>query len=591
MRLDYFGTKKYVQMECRDAGIGVMFHKVGTIAGPHTDGRTLHVFNPDHMWSDEQWEDWEYEVQHEIGHESPENTAPHWKELVKEKRIGGKTLLFNLWNLMSDHVQEHNRIGKYSGRDRILKLGRARFVNARLLSTDVMSSHSDTRIGSIFKLAAIYDTWCRENWNEYLVGNGLTAAASLDGDELDMWNRLYKSGINIHEGENEYDSYQFALDILNALGEDAEEHEKAAQEEYGRQYGKGGDADSGEGESEGEGEADSEGDAERGRGVLSDEEGKEVGKYIVHTHYAKPGEGSYSRPEAGQHVEYADSYAASGSFSPKDPKIVDIKARDFKGLRVDRSKDVTVPMIEAVNGGKMLAGQVKRLLITMKQMHWHHGYKRGCISGKNLWKAKAPIYSEEVFKKKTAALELDTAVTVLTDNSGSMCGEKFAHAARAGIMLNEAMSKIGVPIELLSFSEDHDGPVNIIVKSFMDRTNNEAELVDRYAHCACWMEQNSDGESIMWAFDRLRQRKEKRKVLIVLSDGSPAAYNGSYHAEYDHTKHVIKTIEEKSRVEIYGIGIMDHNVEKLYKEHKVLKHASELENMLLGLVKSKLLRA
>jgi len=160
IRLNYYSAKKYVQMECADTGKQIKFHKKGSIQGAHTDGTTIHVIEPNGLWGDEEWAEWEYEVYHEIGHESPENCSPHWKDMIIDRGVSIQTLLGSLWNLMSDHIQEHNRVGRYAGRDKILKLGRMRFVRDRLLSSEKMSKEQETKEGKIFKVVAIYDTLC-----------------------------------------------------------------------------------------------------------------------------------------------------------------------------------------------------------------------------------------------------------------------------------------------------------------------------------------------------------------------------------------------------------------------------------------------
>jgi len=587
MRLDYHGTKAYIRMECDGANKSVQFHAYGTIPSPHTDGRTIHLYEPDGAWTDEQWDDWEYECQHEIGHEAPENVHPHWKEVMEEKNVAMGTLLQMLYNLMSDHVQEHNRVGKYAGRDRILKKGRARFVNDRLL--DKIDEPVMQPEAKIMKAAAVYDTVRRGKWNEWISGVGVAATLGLPDDELEIYNKLCDKDIRIEEGKNEWDAYQFALDILDAAGEDSKKHEEMNKEMKEAQSGKGKPQPGGD-KGEGEGE---EGEGAVGKGELSDEAKKEMEGMIYHTHYDKPVEGAYTSPTDGQHIEYPDDILAAGrgGFCPQEFTEMNLRRKEYGGRstdpwRIGWARDA----INGVEGGKLLAGQVRKLLISMKQSRWQHGEKRGKVSSKNVWKAKGPMYDDRVFKQKTTKLELDTAVTVLTDNSGSMAGDKFHHAAKAGVMLSEAMQKAGVPVELLSFSEDGNGPVHIVVKEFNERIGNESVLVDRYAECTQWMCQNSDGESIQWAYNRLIKRKEKRRVLIVLSDGSPAAYNGAHGAEYAYTHHVIRTIEDKTPVEIYGIGIMDTNVKRLYREHKVLSNASDLENMLIGLVKQKVLK-
>jgi hypothetical protein len=573
-------------MECEGVNKGVQFHGYGTIPSPHTDGRTIHLYEPNGMWTDDQWDDWEYECQHEIGHESAENCDPHWKTVIKEKKVLPGSALAFLWNLMSDHVQEHNRIGKYRGRDRILKKGRARFVNDRLIRE--VDKQRETKEGSILKVACIYDTLCRQDWNEWLRGVADAVVPDLPAVEADMYNTLLKADIRIQDGKNEYDAYNFALEILKALGEDPKDHGE----------GQGGGAGKGEGDgaeqagSPGKEGEPGEGEGKEGKEGVSSKAKAEMEGVLQHTHYDKPTPKGYKSPTDGQHIEYDDSVVGAGSdgFVPNSFEEIVFKNGDTgprnDSHRIRSSED----LIESVQGGKLLAAQVKKLLISMKQARWQHGERRGTISNKNLWKGKGPIYDDRVFKHRTSKIEINTAVTVLTDNSGSMAGDKFAHAARAGIMLSEAMQKVGVPVELLSFSEGASGPFHAVVKGFNERIGHEHILVNRYAQCSQWMAQNSDGESIQWAYNRLYKRPEKRKVLIVLSDGSPAAYNGTHGAEYGYTQMVIKNIEENTPVEIYGIGIMDNNVERLYKEHKVLNNSSELENMLLGLVKQKVLK-
>ena len=35
------------------------------------------------------------------------------------------------------------------------------------------------------------------------------------------------------------------------------------------------------------------------------------------------------------------------------------------------------------------------------------------------------------------------------------------------------------------------------------------------------LKENIDGEAITWAFNRIKKRKEERKILMVISDGAP----------------------------------------------------------------------
>jgi len=51
----------------------------------------------------------------------------------------------------------------------------------------------------------------------------------------------------------------------------------------------------------------------------------------------------------------------------------------------------------------------------------------------------------------------------------------------------------------------------------------------------------------------------------------------------------LEEIEKRGEVEIYGIGIEDGNVSRLYKDWKVINHSDELEGALLELISTKIL--
>ena len=144
------------------------------------------------------------------------------------------------------------------------------------------------------------------------------------------------------------------------------------------------------------------------------------------------------------------------------------------------------------------------------------------------------------------------------------------------MLLNAAISRIGVPLEIIAFDETGYKPTEVIIKPFNKHISDET-MRDRMAWAAenHLMGGNSDGESILYAYNRLIQQRNKRKIMIVLSDGSPASCRGD--ADW-FTKQVVKEIEKKREVELYGIGIMDSNVERIYKHHAVINRAEDLED-------------
>ena len=73
------------------------------------------------------------------------------------------------------------------------------------------------------------------------------------------------------------------------------------------------------------------------------------------------------------------------------------------------------------------------------------------------------------------------------------------------------------------------------------------------------LKENIDGEAISWAFNRIKKRKEERKILMVISDGAPvddstlSVNSGDYLEK--HLKKTVKYIESKSDIELLAIGI------------------------------------
>jgi cobalamin biosynthesis protein CobT len=87
----------------------------------------------------------------------------------------------------------------------------------------------------------------------------------------------------------------------------------------------------------------------------------------------------------------------------------------------------------------------------------------------------------------------------------------------------------------------------------------------------------------------LNKRKEKKKLLIVMSDGSPAASKSSIGLE-EFTEKVIKEIEASKSIDIYGLGLCSNAVEYYYKAHSVVKDPSEIPSKLIELIERKILK-
>ncbi len=99
------------------------------------------------------------------------------------------------------------------------------------------------------------------------------------------------------------------------------------------------------------------------------------------------------------------------------------------------------------------------------------------------------------------------------------------------------------------------------------------------------LKENIDGEAISWAFNRLKKRKEERKILMVISDGAPVddstlSVNSGDFLE-KHLKKIVKFIEDKTEIEILAIGI-GHDVSRYYKRAIKITDVNELGDVMIS---------
>jgi cobalamin biosynthesis protein CobT len=240
------------------------------------------------------------------------------------------------------------------------------------------------------------------------------------------------------------------------------------------------------------------------------------------------------------------------------------------------------------------AQQVRRLIQIRSKVRYEYGVKKGKLDYPRLSRLalKLPGFSERIFKNKITNSTLDAAVTILIDMSGSMSGDKVLFACEAALLLNSVFSILNVPLEILGFTDTenvHDADTLMYVyKEFSTLHTSEDKLLEYIAASSSRMKGNPDGDCILWSYDRLLKRKEKKRLLIVMSDGQPAASRPSDDLAA-YTLKVIQEIEKFKRVEIYGLGLCDESVERFYKHHSTVSTPEDIPFKLLELIERKLL--
>ncbi|CAL74748.1 Hypothetical protein; putative Cobalamin biosynthesis protein cobT (fragment) [Bradyrhizobium sp. ORS 278] len=200
----------------------------------------------------------------------------------------------------------------------------------------------------------------------------------------------------------------------------------------------------------------------------------------------------------------------------------------------------------------------------------------------------------------------DAAVTLLIDHSGSMRGDPILHAARAALVASDLLARVGATQEVLGFTttrwrggRSREKWLKNGQPSYPGRLNDLLHIVYcragetlTAAQCApmLWpglLKENVDGEAVAWAVARLRQRREPRKYLIILSDGAPVddstiLENGNGYLS-QHLRAVIAEIEREGDILVAAIGIGDH-VAQHYRRCVTIGSPAEWEEALVQLI-------
>jgi len=103
------------------------------------------------------------------------------------------------------------------------------------------------------------------------------------------------------------------------------------------------------------------------------------------------------------------------------------------------------------------------------------------------------------------------------------------------------------------------------------------------------LKENIDGEAISWAYNRIKKRKEERKILMVISDGAPVddstlSVNSGDFLE-KHLRKMVKFIENKTEIEVLAIGI-GHDVSRYYDKAIKITDVNELGDVMISQLSS-----
>ncbi len=296
----------------------------------------------------------------------------------------------------------------------------------------------------------------------------------------------------------------------------------------------------------------------------------------------RDGEAEGAGPEAGGGQGAEDAAAADGykAYTTAHDRVVSAAAlasrEELAALRKALEKDLTALRVVVAR----LAKRLMRVLMARQTRQWRFDLDEGQLDGSRLAPFVASGGATRPFKQEAETTFPSTVVTLLIDHSGSMRGRPMQIAALTVEIFARVLERCGVHCEVLGFTTrewdggeparewaadgypDAPGRLNalehVVVKA--------ADVPWRRARVALglfmrdeMLKENIDGEAVEWAYRRLRGRREVRKILVVVSDGTPMdeatlAANGHEYLDL-HLKDVVHSIEREGAVQLAAIGI------------------------------------
>lgn len=247
-----------------------------------------------------------------------------------------------------------------------------------------------------------------------------------------------------------------------------------------------------------------------------------------------------------------------------------------------------------------LANRLQRRLMAQQNRSWDFDQEEGMLDAARLARVVITPAHSLSYKVERETDFRDTVVTLLLDNSGSMRGRPISIAAISADIMARTLERCGVKVEILGFTTrawkggqarenwlsdgrpPQPGRLNdlrhIVYKKADEpwrRARRNLGLMMREG----LLKENIDGEALLWAHNRLVNRSEERRILMVISDGAPVddstlSVNSGTYLER-HLRQVISWIENRSPVELIAIGI-GHDVTRYYDRAVTIMDAEQL---------------
>ena len=589
-------------------GISVVFDKTCEVPNANSKG-LITLPSPSAVDAHIYW----FYAMHELGHLLREMD---WTYQGLPKKIDYKDeLARSITNILIDYLEEKSFYGNYEGVDSILNVGRNHFIKKYCkMSNDKVAAHKESAPGSLLLSLVMAESELRQEWMGHLVE--ALPISEFNKKHFAEFSQAYVD-INLKTRLNSILSskdpvtvtVELVKDILAIISHKLPPSPEDGECEECKGTGKGKDGEPCK-------ECGSE-PCEACEGTGSDEDGEPckecegAGESVTKLHDT----GDPAREDEGIGKVEASWTKTMEDLTPEQltklleairERVTEIPDKPFEKIHGSGAKYIpwsshTVHELEkdhpnyrpymreaiaSALGTSAVSKQIAKYLKAMVTESFTYGQKRGKLHQKNIHRLigqkPMPGVSPSIFKKRNSSiLKTDSAVSIVLDCSGSMSGARYFIGAACCVALSETLTGLGIIHEILGFTEDLHLE-SYVFKNF-NTTFTKDKVLNVMANEKIRLMNNADGESVLWAAERLAKRKERSKLMIVLSDGYPSGcYTGDGHA---YLKYVCELIEKQSPIDLVGIGISTTAVERFYSHYVIVNNPKDLDEVLFGVLK------
>lgn len=586
--LDVNNVLNVCKRRCDDMGIRVEFDRYAETAYTTTDCITLPPVT--HPVTQDKLDRLYGLVIHECGHHLRPGALRILNKVRPPEHMCG------LYNIVEDDGMERDRANAWLGDRKALAQMNNIVIGGIVDAVNEHGVRDDIDMAPIACLAIYQQS--RLNWDSASEDNVAAYINSLPKKAHALYTELKDEGYvdKFRATVDEWDTWDLAIDLAKRLYPGKDDEYEQLREAAGKP---GDDEDEGQPQprdTSGDTFEDAYGkqdDEAAAQGEESDEEGQQQDGRVIswrdvvlsdHQEWKSSGQKS----NGGFGIDW-EGYCDNGGTALMPTSMVNVVDLENQGGQKGKYRDSPEHFMGDHSESRAFANQIRRYIQASARTKVNPEQYNGRLNRSAIVRLALPPvdggeYNKRLFYTQTKQTMKNTAIFVLTDWSGSMSGPKMEYAADASQRLVHTFERqLRVPVALALFSNRRSDCDVGYVKRFNTRGLTQDAMALRFSKFTNYCSGNNDADAVNWAYNELLKRKEDRRILMVLSDGSPT---GSYKGNPGTAlKFITDKIQKDRHIEMWGVGIRSDAVSRYYDNYVVIDDPKEINTELFNIIK------